>query len=186
MEWNILFMGPVGAGKTQAIRTLSEISVLDTDVQATDDTSLLKDKTTVSMDVGTIHLGDGDKLRLYGAPGQDRFDFMWEILLEQAKGVVILLNHNRPDPLADLNQYSTALDKFLHHRKLPVIVAISHVDENKSLPISIYFDHLLKKPLSFSHGAVPICQVDARVADDITRVMIMMTGMLEIHDRLTA
>ena len=99
MEWSVLFMGPVGAGKTEAIRTLSDIEVVDTDVGATDETRLLKANTTVSMDVGVLNLGEGDKLRLYGAPGQGRFDFMWEILLEHAKGVVIMLNRVVKNPL---------------------------------------------------------------------------------------
>ena len=47
MEWSVLFMGPVGAGKTRAIRTISEIDVVATDVVATDDTRKLKDETTV-------------------------------------------------------------------------------------------------------------------------------------------
>lgn len=51
MEWSVLFMGPVGAGKTEAIRALSDITVLDTDVNATDDTALLKDKVVSKSDV---------------------------------------------------------------------------------------------------------------------------------------
>lgn len=81
MQWGILFMGPVGAGKTQAIDTISDIEVVNTDERASDQTRLMKSSTTVSMDVGTLQLGEGAKLRLYGAPGQDRFDFMWDILL---------------------------------------------------------------------------------------------------------
>lgn len=102
MELTILFMGPVGSGKTNAISVLSDIEVIDTDVAASDETALIKDKTTVAMDVGVLELGGGDKLRLYGAPGQDRFDFMWDILLTQAKCLVITLNHANPDPLGIL------------------------------------------------------------------------------------
>ena len=69
-------MGPVGAGKTTAIHTLSDIEVVHTEARATDATRHLKATTTVSMDVGVLHLPGNDKLRLYGAPGQDRFDFM--------------------------------------------------------------------------------------------------------------
>jgi signal recognition particle receptor subunit beta len=125
MEWGILFMGPVGAGKTEAIRSISEIDVLDTDVGATDETALLKDKTTVSMDVGVLHLGDGDKLRLYGAPGQGRFDFMWEILIEQTQGLVILINHANPDPLADLQYYLDKLSSLLPRRQVPLVIGIT-------------------------------------------------------------
>ena len=39
MEWSILFMGPVGSGKTQAIKTLSDIEVAGTEAIATDETA---------------------------------------------------------------------------------------------------------------------------------------------------
>jgi len=85
MQWNILFMGPVGAGKTKAIHTISDIEVVNTDTRATDETQLIKSSTTISINVGTLQLAGNDKLRLYGAPGQARFDFMWDILLAQSK-----------------------------------------------------------------------------------------------------
>ena len=95
-------MGPVGAGKTTAIHTLSDIEVVHTEARATDATRHLKATTTVSMDVGVLHLPGNDKLRLYGAPGQDRFDFMWDILLEQAKAAIVLVNHAAPHPERDV------------------------------------------------------------------------------------
>lgn len=77
MDWNIAVLGSVGSGKTTAIRAISDIEVVDTDVKPTDeDTLALKDTTTVAMDMGVMELGSGDRLRLYGAPGQDRFDFI--------------------------------------------------------------------------------------------------------------
>ena len=36
MEWSVLFMGPVGSGKTTAIRSISDIEVVNTDEVATD------------------------------------------------------------------------------------------------------------------------------------------------------
>ena len=59
MEWSILFMGPVGSGKTQAIKTLSDIEVAGTEAIATDETADMKQFTTVSMDAGVLELGAG-------------------------------------------------------------------------------------------------------------------------------
>lgn len=42
--------GPVAAGKSTFIRTISEIEAVDTDRQATDATADLKPSTTVAMD----------------------------------------------------------------------------------------------------------------------------------------
>ena len=59
MECSVLFMGPVGAGKTMAVQTLSDIDVAGTEESATDETSAFKPLTTVCMDAGVLELGDG-------------------------------------------------------------------------------------------------------------------------------
>ena len=53
----IVVTGPVGAGKTTLIKTISEIDVVETDRAATDDSALLKPNTTVAMDFGRITFG---------------------------------------------------------------------------------------------------------------------------------
>ena len=89
--YKLVFAGPVGAGKTTAIQTLSDIEVVSTDAHASDEVRLLKKTTTVAMDYGLMKLASGDQVRLYGTPGQQRFDFMWEILSENALGLVLML-----------------------------------------------------------------------------------------------
>lgn len=186
MEWGIVFIGSVGAGKTEAVRSISEIDILETDVAATDETAFLKKTTTVSMDVGVIHLGGNDKLRIYSAPGQDRFDFMWEILLQQVKGVILLLNQANADPIKDLAHYLRSLTTMLNGKKIPLVIGISHVDKNPDLPISVYFDYLEKNPVSFVRGPIPICHVDCRVKEDVQRLMFGIAAMLEVHERIVA
>lgn len=175
-----------GSGKTEAIRSLSDIDVLDTDVVATDETALLKEKTTVSMDVGVLNLGDGDKLRLYGAPGQGRFDFMWEILVEHAKGLVIMLNHANPEPLQDLAFYLKQLHNLLAGRLLPVVIGVTHTDERQNRSIGQYQDYLRQHPVSFAAGKIPVFRVDARQRHDTRALMMALAAMLEMHERLAA
>lgn len=185
MEWSILFMGPVGAGKTEAIRSLSDIQVLDTDVAATDETALLKDKTTVSMDVGVLNLGDGDKLRLYGAPGQNRFDFMWEILVERTRGIIIMLNHANENPLGDLDYYLESVRRFLTGRSVPVVIGVTHTDQRRDRPFGMYLTHLARNPVPFAAGVPPVIPVDARQKRDARILMMAMTGMLEVAERFS-
>lgn len=184
MEWSILFMGPVGAGKTEAIRSLSDIDVVDTDVAATDETAFLKEKTTVSMDVGVLNLGDGYKLRLYGAPGQGRFDFMWEILVEHTKGLVIMLNHANPDPLKDMAFYVSRLKEMLAGRSLPVVVGVTHTDERPDRSIYMYAEYINNNPVTFATGKVPVFRVDARKRHDASALMAALAAMLEMNERL--
>ena len=100
----------MGSGKTTAIRSLSEIEVVATEAANTERDVVDKPTTTVALDYGEIALGDEDKVRLYGIPGQRRFDFMWSILRERAEGMVLLVNNDAPDPVGLMLQY---LDDFI-------------------------------------------------------------------------
>ncbi len=56
-HYKVLFTGPVGAGKTTAIRSISDNLPMMTDVHATDETRDRKPSTTVAMDYGVIRIG---------------------------------------------------------------------------------------------------------------------------------
>ena len=84
--YKIIIAGPVGAGKTEAIRVLSDKGVVSTEEAASDDVKKMKKTTTVAMDYGIMKLDSNEQVRLYGTPGQKRFDFMWDILSENALG----------------------------------------------------------------------------------------------------
>ena len=125
--YRLVFAGPVGAGKTTAIQSLSDIEVVRTEANASDDVKTLKKTTTVAMDYGLMKLASGDQVRLYGTPGQKRFDFMWDILTENALGLVLMLRGNSPDPVADLRTYVTEFRDFIDRTSL--VVGITHSDQ---------------------------------------------------------
>ena len=121
----LVVTGPVGAGKSTFIRTVSEIEVVDTDRQATDETAELKPKTTVAFDFGRLQFGSEMALHLYGTPGQSRFDFMWEILIKQAQAYVLLVAAHRPAEF----RYARRIASFMNQRqKLPMVIGLTHTD----------------------------------------------------------
>ena len=79
--------GPFNAGKTEFIRSVSEIDVVSTERKISSEAERVKETTTVAMDFGRITVDDDLVLYLFGTPGQKRFDFMWEILSEGHAGV---------------------------------------------------------------------------------------------------
>lgn len=186
MEWAILFVGPVGAGKTQAIRTISDIDVVDTEADATDETALLKQNTTVAMDMGVMLLGEHDKVRLYGAPGQDRFDFMWDILLEQSRGVVLFIDHSRPNPVDDLAYYMEQLTRRMEGRVLPVVIGVTHTDMGGPANLNVYRDFLGEPASSTRWQAVPVLETDARSLHDVKTLLLALTSMLDMSERFPA
>ncbi|MFA5684428.1 MAG: ATP/GTP-binding protein [Lysobacteraceae bacterium] len=122
--YKLVFAGPVGAGKTTAVQALSDIEVVSTESVASDETRRLKRTTTVALDYGVMKLDNGDQVHLYGTPGQKRFDFMWEIVAENALGLVLLLKADAADPLADLRTYVGEFREFINQTGL--VVGVTH------------------------------------------------------------
>ena len=125
-DHKIIITGAVGVGKSTAIRTYSTSVVVDTDVRATDETSQIKKDTTVAMDYGTL---DADtKVHLYGTPGHERFDFMWEILRSGSRGLIVLVNAQSVDPVQELRFYLHAFGELV--TKVPVVVGVNQTAKN--------------------------------------------------------
>ena len=121
----IVVTGGVGAGKTSLISTISEIEVVDTDKEATDELAQLKAKTTVAMDFGRITIAPNQALHLYGTPGQTRFEFMWDILIRKAQAYILLVAAHRPDHFRD----SRKILKFMNQRvQIPYLIGVTHTD----------------------------------------------------------
>jgi len=121
----IVVTGPFAAGKTTLIRTISEITVLSTEKGITDDTRSTKTDTTVAMDFGRITIDRDLVLYLFGTPGQDRFDFMWEILGEGMLGYVVLVDASRPESLHEAVSICNAFRKMAH---VPFVVGLNRAD----------------------------------------------------------
>lgn len=163
-NYKVLFTGPVGAGKTTAIRSISDNLPVMTDVAATDETRHRKRSTTVAMDYGLIRLSRDEVVHLYGTPGQDRFDFMWEILQTGALGVIVLVDNALPEPLRDLRRFLDAYDGFIRRSK--VAVGITRTDL-APLPVrDAYVELLLERGL-----LCPVFTVDARRRADVSLLL---------------
>lgn len=121
-QLKLIVAGPVGAGKTTFINNVSEIETVDTDVVASED--LGKKMTTVAMDYGLMTL-DNIPLHIYGTPGQDRFDFMWEVLCEGALGLILLV---RGDKMADFSKSRNILDFITSRINVPFLVGVTRFD----------------------------------------------------------
>ncbi|HVJ62570.1 MAG TPA: ATP/GTP-binding protein, partial [Tahibacter sp.] len=142
-EVKLLFAGPMGAGKTTAIRAISQIEPISTEVENTDFSESTKAETTVAMDYGEITLDTGDKLRLYGSPGQKRFEFMWPLLARDALGVVVLIDNSRSDPLADLDDYLSAFTPQIGAGR--VVVAVGRLDTHPQPTLDDYIDAVSRR-----------------------------------------
>ncbi len=171
-QHKIIFAGPVGAGKTTAINALSDEQALTTDEQASDMTQQRKQTTTVAMDYGVMHLGDRDRIHLYGTPGQERFDFMWDILTEGGLGLILLLDNTRSNPFQDMSFFLKAFKDFIANSK--IVIGISFVDEQPFPSLEDYHNKL--DELDFS---LPVFTVDSREQADVAT---LVQALLYSHD----
>ncbi|WP_418121678.1 GTP-binding protein [Variovorax sp. 160MFSha2.1] len=174
-EHKILVTGSVGAGKTTAIGLVSEVAPVVTDVRSSD-ASIDKARTTVGLDYGQLTLDNGDIVRLFGTPGQARFDFLWKILARNALGLIVLMDNSRPDPLADLCVY---LDGFAEHlRTLPCVVGVGRMQSHAVPTLDDYADRLASTGRVF-----PILDVDVRRRSDVLVLIDTLLMQLEADMR---
>lgn len=167
----IVFSGPMGAGKTQAIASLSDIPVVSTEVRNTDLDAHTKSLTTVGMDYGELSLDGGTSVGLYGTPGQQRFDFIWPILVQGALGVIILIDHSAANPVEDLHRYLTIFDKIYQGR---IVVGVSQIDKKPERAFDIYRQWQRDNERNF-----PIFPVDMRKKEDVLLLVDTIITALE-------
>lgn len=178
-EHVILFAGPMGAGKTTAIRALSDIPVVSTEAANSDRAQSDKDTTTVALDYGEIVLDgegaeDDAKVRLYGVPGQKRFDFMWTVLQRRAEGLALLVHNDAPDPLTRLAEF---LDDFgeLCGRG-GVVVGVTRTDLAPTPRIREYAEALAD---AYPEHLIPVLPVDPRDRGDMRMLLLTLVANLE-------
>jgi small GTP-binding protein len=117
--------GPFNAGKTQFIRTVSEIDVVSTERKISSEAEKVKETTTVAMDFGRITVDEDLVLYLFGTPGQKRFDFMWEILSEGMLGFIVVVDSVRPETFREARGI---LHTFRAYAPTPYVVAANKQD----------------------------------------------------------
>ena len=170
----IVIVGGFGVGKTTLVRSVSEIRPLNTEEVMTqagvgvDETTGLATKTTttVAFDFGRISLTERVVLYLFGAPGQERFWFLWDRLFSGTLGAVVLVDTRR------MSESWYAIDRLEHH-KTPFVVAVNRFDDD----ISAFSLDEIRQALSLPEH-VPLINCDARVRSSGKNVLIALVDHL--------
>ena len=170
-EYKILITGTMGAGKTTAIAAISEVPPIMTDVQ-NNDTSNSKLTTTVGLDYGELSLDGGDKLRIYGTPGQERFAFMWKVLAKGALGLIVLVDNSRPDPLADLGAYLNSFAELI--TRAGCVIAVGRTESHPHPSLDQYGDFVASKGIT-----TPVIPADVRNPDEVINIVELLLMQFE-------
>ncbi|WP_318388425.1 GTP-binding protein [Enterobacter sp.] len=173
-EIKILFAGPTGAGKTTAIGAVSEISVVSTEVfRSSLDTESLNSQTspkntvTIGIDYGEFNLDAHTRIRLYGVPGQVRFEFLWDLIYQGASGIVILFDITSSTYLSEVDFFINRFRDILLSDRCIIGISkfensyLSRVDQLKDLLSELQID-------------VPVVAVDVRNKEDMLKLITML------------
>jgi uncharacterized protein len=168
----IVVVGGFGVGKTTMVRAVSEIRPLSTEEIMTHagvgideaDGVDTKNTTTVAFDFGRITLNEEMVLYLFGAPGQERFWFLWDRLFSGTLGVVVLVDTRR---VAD-SWY--AIDRLEQHG-MSFVVALNDFGGPRPSVEQV------RNALSLS-ADVPIVECDARLRSSSKQVLITLVNHL--------
>ena len=173
-ELKLLFAGPMGAGKTTAIRCISDIPPVNTEAENLDRGSHAKAETTVGLDYGETRIEGGEVLRLFGLPGQARFDFMWKIVAQGALGVVLLVDNGQEEAVASIDPY---LDAFADlAQRSAMVVGVGRLGAG-SARIAHYTDALRRRALR-----LPVFAVDVRKRGDVLLLLEALLHQIEAHE----
>ena len=166
----VVISGGFGVGKTTFIGSISEIEPLATEAEITDRSVGVDDlrgvdgktTTTVALDFGRISLDEALRLYLFGTPGQDRFTFMWDDLVEGALGAVVLLDTRRIDDCF------IAIDYFEEHQ-VPFLVGVNVFEGTARFDLDE-----VREALGIG-AEVPMVECDARNRSSVKGVLVALT-----------
>lgn len=164
VDSKVILAGPVGVGKTTAITAISDITPVTTDAVASDMTLHRKGRTTVAMDYGMVSLEDGNRVHLYGTPGQERFSFMWDILSEGSTGLILLMDNTRSNPMRDLQFYLDAFKGLL--KSVPLVVGVTRLNSHPAPSVNEYQNILTGMGIK-----VPVLEIDTRLKEDMRQLV---------------
>jgi small GTP-binding protein len=170
--FKIIVTGSFNAGKTEFIKQISEIEPITTDKPITEkELKDIKSLTTVAMDFGRLTIDSDLVLHIYATPGQERFNFIYPILVKNALALIILADATDKNSIKDIEYYYKS---FYGLKRLPTVVALTKVDKPRRLE-----DDEISSMLESIPNDVPILKINATDKEDVKKTLLFALEQLE-------
>lgn len=166
-RYRLIFAGPVGAGKTTAVRALSDVPPVDTDVPISAGSAEYGDgektTTTVGLDYGAWKPTPEIAVALIGVPGQDRFASARRNSSASDTRILLWLRADRESIVDDAAEWLPRFAGDIGH----LVIAMSHCPEGAIETLRHSLSELLIR-----HGLPTsrILAADARDRESVMRV----------------
>lgn len=162
----------MGAGKTQMVQTLSEISPIETEAKSTIDIG--KEYTTVGIDYGRITLSEDMALGIYGVPGQERYSFLWEFVNRSLWGLLVLIKYEKAPDYNNLDKLLTFFAPEEHNTTC--IIGITHCENADKAGMTILKQEI-RTMLMQHHIVAPVISLDPRSRDSAVSVLHLFNSL---------
>lgn len=167
----LVFIGSFGVGKTTAVQALSDIEVVSMEATANleiKNANLDPEKTTttVGFDYGECILDEDERISLYGIPGQERFEEVWDALLPRCSGVVLWVFGNKDNYLQDCEKWLNTLKRKKAIKKLAVGLTRVSEDDEESV-------QACRELVSNYHPYAPVITADPRDRESVLQATVM-------------
>lgn len=123
-SYKVVVTGPFNSGKTEFIKTISDIPVVSTEKKITTEDRGIKAETTVAMDYGRAVI-DGTTFYMTGTPGQERFKFMWDILSNEMNAFIVLVDSTDKPSFPEA---ADMIEQFSSYNDVPYLIVANKTD----------------------------------------------------------
>ena len=115
-ELKIVVLGSYNSGKTTTLETICEKKA-----------KIEYKGTTIALDYGNTMI-DGEKVHIFGSPGQERFEFMREILSQGLDGAIVVIDSSK-----GLTNVDEAIINKLNLQNVPYVLFANKQDISKNI-----------------------------------------------------
>lgn len=169
-QYKILIAGSADGGITTALQAIRDANTPGTEAMGERSSQGIKTQT-LSLDFASLDISSYERILLYSVPEQEQFNSVRDMLQKGAIGLVLLIDNQRENPLADLDFFLNLLEGFID--KTGVVIGINRTEQHPGPTIHDYHSHLAKARRNWKMPP-PIMEVDPGNRQEMRKLLLSL------------